>query len=116
MPTQESLQRAQEKHELISSRLQTARQEIEEQLESLAGVLDVSSADPHEQYAAALAALTNVIETCERSRDLMMAAARQEPHPIPIAKLAQATGQSMNTVRAKLPQIKQGRPDGISPF
>lgn len=107
---------AEQKHALIAGRADTLRQQVDALLSGLPRLASQASADPHAQYADMLKLIAEVIRECERSRDLIAAAARQEPNPMPIQKIAEATGLARNTLRGRMPQTKQARSDDTPPF
>lgn len=102
------------KHEHIGARMEEFRTQVEDVLRA-APVISSATADPHRDYLAALRTITRISEVCEQYRDLVSAAAHREPNPLSITRIAEASGLSVNTVRSRLPSIKQGRSVDVVP-
>lgn len=107
---------AEQKHALIATRVKSLREEVGESLAALSTSVERPTADPHEQYAAVVHEIAKITQVCEMTRDLIVAAAVQEPNPMPLGRLSEAAGVAKNTLRARMPQVRQGRPYDQPPF
>lgn len=100
---------AQDKHATIVCFAEQLRSTVTDLLGRLPDTSTAQSADPHEDYVALLQDIAAIRDACTTHIDLVSTATHCPPHPLPIARIAQAAGVSVNTVRSRMPAIKQGR-------
>lgn len=99
---------AREKHATINTHVDRFTVTINDALATLPAITE-GTADPNSEYLNALEAITHIRAVCDMYIDLIGSTAHQQPNPLSIPKIAEATGVSINTVRARMPSIKQGR-------